>query len=325
MLVTLPTDMRESFFTEDLYDRLDALGEVAYNETAEQFAPDELRERLRGVEACVTGWGTPQLDADALADADDLELLAHTGGSVADYASGTLYDRGVAVCSANRVMARFVAELTLGHAVGALRDVTRSNDEIAAGEWPEGDRVGTLFGSSVGLVGLGTVGRHLLPLLAPFDVDVSVYDPYVSPADLAEYGFVEKATLPAAMDSAVVSIHAARTPETVGMVGAEELAAMPDGALLVNTARAEIVERDALLAELRSGRVDAALDVFHEEPLPADAELRSLPNVTCTPHTGGSRIRPPLTEAMVAEVERHADGRALQHEIPRGQFSRMTR
>ena len=175
------------------------------------------------------------------------------------------------------------------------------------------------------LVGLGTVGRHLLSLLDPFDATVSVYDPYVSPADVAEHDAVTKATLEEALDSDVVSIHAARTPETIDMIGAEELATLPDGALLINTARAEIVQEEPLLEELESGRIRAALDVFHEEPLPADSPLRDLGNVQLTPHVGGGRLRTPFTEAIIDEIERHLDGRALQHEIPRGQYERMTR
>ena len=109
------------------------------------------------------------------------------------------------------------------------------------------------------------------------------------------------------------------------MIGAEEHATLPDGALLINTARAELVQEEPLLAELESGRIRAALDVFHEEPLPADSPLRDLANVQLTPHLGGGRLRTPFTEVVIDEIERHLDGRALQHEIPRGQYERMTR
>jgi len=109
------------------------------------------------------------------------------------------------------------------------------------------------------------------------------------------------------------------------MVDAERLSRLPDGALLVNTARAEIVEEEALLTELRSGRIAAALDVYHEEPLPADHELRGLENVLATPHVGGSAIRPPLTDAVLDDIERWRDGDPLEHRVPREQWATMTR
>jgi len=325
VLVTLPHGLREDFFTAEARRRLESLADVDYNGSDDQFTPDELADRLSGADAVVTGWGTPEFTAEVLADAADLELLAHTGGSVATYASDPLYDRGVTVCSANRPMARFVAELTMAHVLGSQRGLVGAHESIRAGEY-ESIRPGrTLLGGTVGLVGLGTVGRYLLALLAPFDVDVRLYDPYVPPVEVAEYGFVEKTTLEGALDAEVVSIHASRTPETVGMIGAEELAAIPDGALLVNTARAELVDREALQEALSSGRIRAALDVYHEEPLPEDGPLRDLENVQLTPHLGGHGPHEVFAETMVEEVERYFGGRALQHEIPREQADLMTR
>lgn len=326
VLVTLPTDLREEFFPPELAERLESTADVDWNEGDEQLSAEELADRLAGVDVVVTGWGTPTLTREVLADADALEVVAHTAGSVAPYVSEALYDRGVTVCSANREMARFVAEQALAHALAAERNIVSATEVMRTGGYDRGGESRTLFGAELGLVGLGTTGRFLLPLVAPFDVTVRVYDPYVSRSDVAEYDFLEKATLAGALEGAdVVSIHAARTPETIGLLGADELARIPDGALLVNTARAELVDREALLAELESGRIRAALDVFHQEPLPPDSPLRELENVQLTPHTGGSSIRRPLAAAMVEEIERYADGRALQHEIPREQAELMTR
>lgn len=325
VLVTMPEGLREDFFADRHYDRLAALGGVEYNGGGEQFSTGDLRERIPGVDACVTGWGSPEFDEAVLEAADELDVVVHTGGSVAGYATEALYDAGVAVCSANRVMAKFVAEQVLGNVLAAKRRLVAADREMKAGDYPRDQGVTTLHGAEVGLIGLGTVGRHLLPLLAPFDATVQVYDPYVSPAEVAEYGFVEQADLETALDSEVVSVHAARTPETRGMLGAEEFAAIPDDALFVNTARAELTVQEALEAELRSDRIEAALDVFHEEPLPEDSPLRDLDNVQLTPHTGGSQVREPFTDAMIEELERFDEGRPLQHRIPREQFRTMTR
>jgi phosphoglycerate dehydrogenase-like enzyme len=327
VLVTIPTgETREQVVSEDARERLERVGDVTWNPHTEQFAPDELGQRLRETDVLVTGWGCPTLTADVLEEAGRLELVTHVGGSVAFFATDALYDRDVTVCSANRVLARFVAEGILASALAALRDLPAVDAEMAAGEWPSGDdRCDTLFETTVGFVGLGAVGEELLDLLEPFDVDVLVYDPYLSEGDLDDREFAESVDLKAALaESDVVSIHAAKTAETVDLLDAERLGQLRDGALLLNAARGAIVDEAALTDELRSGRIAAALDVFKEEPLPADSELRSLDNVLLTPHVAGSPAKPWLGRTAVEQVERFASGKRVQNVVSRDRFEGMT-
>ncbi|WP_135363190.1 hydroxyacid dehydrogenase [Halosimplex halophilum] len=325
ILVALPPgDLRESFFPPDLRARLESLGTVEWPDAS--LSEADLVDRIGGVDVLVTGWESPKVTAEVAEAADDLALVAHTGGSVAPVVAEAVYDAGIAVASANDVMADHTAEHTLALLVGHLRSVPALDRAVADSEWvPEDADIRTLHGAEVGLVGLGTIGRKLLDHLAPFEPDVTVYDPYVDPEALSAWPFASLGDLDAALDSSVVSIHAARTEETVGMLDAGRLSQVPDGALLVNTARAEIVDEDAMLAELRSGRIAAALDVYHEEPLPVDHELRDLDGVLATPHVGGSQIRPPLTAAVLDDVERWKDGESLEHRVPREQWATMTR
>ena len=325
ILITLPTDLRSTLFTPDLDARFDALGDVDRNESDEQLSVAALRERISGKDVCVTGWGSPKLTGEVLENADDLGLLAHVGGSLAPYASEALYDRGVAVCSAVREMAPYVAEGTLGMILASLRDLPRYDAALKRGEWNPKSGDDTLFGASVGLVGLGSVGMKLLDLLAPFGVEVSVYDPYIDSERLADDDFAELAGLDTVLEtSEVVSVHAAKTPETIGLLDAERLACLPDGALLVNTARGAIVEQDALIRELETGRIGAALDVFEPEPLAEDSALCDLDNVLLVPHRAGSPSRRRLAAAMVEEVERFAADQPLEHRVSRERFGLMT-
>jgi phosphoglycerate dehydrogenase-like enzyme len=327
LLVTLPEgETRETLLQPAIRERLAELGDVTWNPHSRQFTPTELRDRLRTTDVLVSGWGCPTLDSTVLADANDLRLVVHVGGSVGVVASHDLYDHDVTVCSAVRVMGRFVAEGIVTYALAALRDVPALDAELAAGEWNrDRQRAGTLFGASVGFVGLGTVGRALLDLLDPFDVDVSVYDPYVAEDALAGHENARMADLERVLaESTVVSVHAAKTPETIGLLDAERLARLPDGALLVNAARGAIVDEAALIAELRTGRIDAALDVFETEPLPPDSELRSLDNAVLGPHMAGSPTRERMAAAMAEEVARFAANEPLEHVIPRERFERMT-
>jgi phosphoglycerate dehydrogenase-like enzyme len=327
ILVTVPEgELRETFFPVRLRDRLASLGTVEWTDSTENLTEAELREQIGGVDVLVTGWGSPQVTGHVLAAADNLELVAHTGGSVASLVSGAVYDAGIAVVSANDLMAAFTAEHTLALILADLRAVPDLDRGVGFGEWAGTDTgVRTLFERDVGLVGLGTVGRKLLDLLEPFDVSVSVYDPYVDPSDLADAPRAELTDIGPALDSSVVSVHAARTEETVGMLDADRLAQVPDDALFVNTARADIVEEAALFAAVESGRFRCALDVYHEEPLPPDDEWRQLDGALLTPHVGGSQIRPPLTEAILDDIERFRQGEPLDGVISREQWATMTR
>lgn len=327
ILVTLPQgELRRELIPSDLRSRLERLGTVTWNPSDGQFSPESLSERLSGVDACITGWGTPTLDAEVLADADDIQFVGHVGGSVASIGSPALFDRNVAVCSGNAEMAPFVAEGILTYVLAALRDVSALDAEMKAGQWPsDRGRIETLFDRTVGFVGLGAVGRNLLDVLSPFDVRVLVYDPYVSDDALASYERAERADLDTVLStSSVVSVHASLTEETVHLLDASRLERLPDGALLVNAARGPIVDEDALVEELRTGRLSAALDVYEEEPLPADAELRSLDGVLLQPHEAGAPTGHRLAEAVVGELERFARDEPLANPISRERYERMT-
>ncbi len=326
ILVTMPPSLCADFFAPDQRERLESLGDVVYHDDSANMTEAELIDAISGATITITGWGSPTLTAEVMAVADDLDLLAHAAGSVATYVSPALFDAGVTVCSANRPMARFTAELTLGHMISAERHIADTHHGMREGDYDTDVSGGSLVGANVGIVGLGTVARYLLRMLEPFDVSVRVYDPYVAAAELTEYDVVEKASLDEVLsESDIVSIHAARTPETIGMIGAKELERIQDGALLVNTARAAIIDEGAVVEELERGRIRAAFDVYHDEPLPADHPLRSLENVQLTPHRGGHGPHEVFGETIVDEIERFQAGHTLQHEIPREQAELMTR
>ncbi|WP_276256037.1 hydroxyacid dehydrogenase [Halomontanus rarus] len=329
ILVTYPNARsNETLYPSAVVDRLESLGEVDWNDSDEQLSRDELRDRLEGVDVCVTGWGTHELSEYVLGEAGSLELVAHVGGSVASIASPALYDREIPVCSANHVMAPFVAEGILSYVLSSFRSVIDFDAAVKRGEWPSkaGDPTDSLYGATVGFVGLGTVGRTLLELLEPFDVTVDVYDPYISSDDLAPFDFATRADLESTLEGAdVVSIHASKTPETLHMIDTDRLASLPDGCLLVNAARGAIVDEDALVDELETGRISAALDVYEEEPLPEDHPLRDIENVVLGPHVAGNPCRRHLADAVVTEVERFDRGDPLQHTVPRERYEMMTR
>ena len=166
------------------------------------------------------------------------------------------------------------------------------------------------FGRTVGIVGASRVGRRVLRLLTSFDLHLLLADPDVTDADAAELG-AERVDLPVLFQrSNVISLHAA---ETRGLVTAELLAAMPDGSTLINTSGGALIDHDALLRHLRTGRISAVLDVTEPDLPAADSPLWDLPNVLLTPHAAGAlgTELARLGECAVDEVARLAAGEPL--------------
>jgi phosphoglycerate dehydrogenase-like enzyme len=189
-----------------------------------------------------------------------------------------------------------------------------------------GYRSGELSGASVGLIGCGIIGRRLLELLEPFGCDVYVHDPYV-PRELADVYDVTFTSLEQVMElGEVVFCLAPLTPATRGLLGARAFGLMRNDAVFVNVGRGAVVQSDALLAELQSGRIIACLDVFDPEPIPADAAIRDLPNAFLTPHVAGETAasRRRLYSIMVDELGRFFAGHETRYDLSRATVANRT-
>ncbi|MEV8418553.1 hydroxyacid dehydrogenase [Streptomyces niveus] len=269
---------------------------------------------LAEAELLVTCWGAPPLTAEVLAAAPKLRAVVHAAGSVKHHITDACWERGISVTSAAVANALPVAEYTLAAILFSgkrvLGSAHRYRETRAAHDWhQELGRAGN-YRRTVGIVGASRIGRRVIELLRPFDLRVLLYDPYVDTAEAAALG-VELVPLDELCErSQVVSVHAPQVPATRHMIGAAELAAMPDGATLINTARGSLVDEAALLPQLVSGRLDAVLDVTDPELPPPDSPLYDLPNVLLTPHVAGSlgvEIHRMADQAL-DEVERYTKG-----------------
>jgi len=276
---------------------------------------------LTGATACLTGWGTPPLSEPLLAALPRLRLIAHTGGSIRRLVPAAAMRRGLRVSHASAFIAEAVAEMVVLQALMHLRKLDKMDHAIRRGVgWHEVFEryLGRLLGAlTVGVIGAGHAGRAVITRLRAFGCRVLVYDPLLTGEDAARLG-VDLVTLPELLAGGdIISFHAPVLPDTTHMVGAAELELIRDGVLVINTARAALLDGAALIHHLRSGRLAAALDVFEDEPLPLDSELRQLPNVVLSPHAAGHTIDSQLRqgEAMVAELERLCRGEPLMFEI----------
>lgn len=314
-------------FPPELLARLRACVDIDPALVARDFTEPRVRAALARTEILVTGWGCPRLEADVLDAAPRLRAVLHAAGSVKGFTGPEVWRRGIAVSSAAAANALPVAEYTLAMILLTGKDVFALRDRLREGRAFPYDGVLTGVGNlgrRVGVVGASRIGRRLIELLRPFDLAVALADPYVDAPEAARLGVPLLPLDELLATSDTVSLHAPHTAETRRLIGARELALMPDGAVLINTARGALVDHEALTAELRAGRLGAVLDVTDPEPLPAGSPLYDLPNAFVTPHLAGSQGNElaRLGRVVVEEAERLSSGAALRYAVDRAELER---
>lgn len=319
--------IRDVFFPEQAISELKKLGNVVLNDTCIPFTEKDMAKYIKDVDVCITHWDTPEISDSVLENANRLSLIAHAAGSVANVVSERVYEKGILVCSANTIMAKYVAEGVLAYILAGLRKIPDYDRDMKNGEWNRKiTQTKTLFEEKIGLIGLGTVGSYLLELLKPFDVRVRLYDPYISKTALDRYHNVKTGSLEDVLSwGNIISVHASLTPETYHLLDKKKLNLIHDGALFINTARGAVIDQEALIDELTGGRITAVLDVFENEPLDPDNCLRKLDNVTLMPHVAGTTAREQMTFGIINEIRRYINGEPLEYEIPYSKYKLMTR
>lgn len=229
------------------------------------------------------------IDAELIAAAPRLKVIARAGVGVDNIDIDAATRHGVAVVNTPTANTIAAAEHALALLLALARRIPLADAALKSGRWIKREATGRqLYRKTLGLVGLGKIGREVAQRARAFEMTVIAHDPFVPDERVLELG-VEPVTLEELLARAdVVSLHATLTDQSRHMIGAAQLAAMKPGALLVNCARGGLVDEAALIDALRSGHLGgAALDVFEDEPQP-NAELVGLPNVVATPHVAAS-------------------------------------
>jgi glyoxylate reductase len=246
-----------------------------------------------------------------------LRLVANFGVGYDRLGAAELRSRGVVVTNTPGVLDAATADLTFALILAARRRVVEGDQRVRAGEWSgswaDGLLAEELTGSTLGIVGLGRIGQAVARRAWGFELRVVYTQRTRARTELGEYRELDELLA----EADIVSIHAPLTPETDGLVDARRLSLLKDGAVLVNTARGEIVDEPALVAELVSGRIRAGLDVFAHEPH-VPKELLSLSNVVLTPHLGsGTRqTREAMTRLVVENIRAFECGKELVTPVP---------
>lgn len=279
--------------------------------------PDALAAALADCRGLVVRNRT-QVGPSQLAAAPKLRVVGRLGVGLDNIDLKACAARGIPVLPATGANEASVAEFVIGAILVMLRGgAYHASAEVLAGHWPRTRMVGReAQGLALGLLGFGAIARQVARRAAAFGMRLLAADPFVAAGDpaWAQLG-VERAEFPGFLPRLdILSVHTPLTPETRGMIGAAALSALPKGAYLVNTARGEIVDEAALAAALTSGHLaGAAIDVFAEEPFPANSRYVGVPNLILSPHVSGVTRESNLRISMlVAENIR----RALRGETP---------
>ena len=289
-------------------DLLRAAGITVHQATS--TALDELAPLLARADGAITrNWGFPEA---ALELAPNLRVISVHGTGTDRIARAAAEARGIRIYRTPGTNAQSVAEHALGMTIAAARCIPEADAATRAGDFDFRERVRgmELAGKTLGLWGYGRIAASFGAMARGIGMRVVVLSSHATPEALAEAGVervADAADLLAQAD--VLSLHG--VPDGKPLIGADELAQMRPGAVLVNTARGALVDEAALIAALEAGQLRAAaLDVFSEEPLPADSPLCSCPNLLLTPHIGGS-TQEALVRTSLSAAQSVLDGLGL--------------
>ena len=306
-------------WTEPFVSALEARGRLTLVEQGANMDDDEAAALVGAHDVAIVGWDARPLPRSLATSPGSLAYVCSYSGTVRATVPRELVAAGIAVSNWGDLPAYGVAESAMTLLLTCVHDMPVIRQAQLDGAWTfDRSRTGTLRGLAVGIVGLGVIGRRFVEMLRPFGATMLAHDPHVHgcPPDVEPV-----ADLEALCDrSEALVIHAGLTPETHGLVTADHLARLPDGGIVVNTARGEIIDQDALFAELATGRLRAGLDVLDGEGpqhFPADHPLRRAPNATFTFHQlsdeGGDpwpqrATLTPMQQGVVDQLDRFVAG-----------------
>jgi D-3-phosphoglycerate dehydrogenase len=287
-LLVVPDDYPSVFDRSPAHERLRTLGTVQVFTEPGANQEAELGRRIANAEVVINIRASSRFTDALFRSCPRLKLISIWGTGVDNIDLEAASRHGVTVCNTAGVNAAAVAEHTLALILAVARQIPQNDREMRAGGWPRDTTISALYGKRLGVFGLGAIGSRVVRLGRAMGMEPLGWSFRGDPERIRALGARPAGKEELLAEANVVSLHLRLTPETGGFLGQRELRLMKPGAILVNTARAALVEREALLAALREKQLlGAGLDVFHEEPVNADDPVLRLPNVVLSPHNAG--------------------------------------
>jgi phosphoglycerate dehydrogenase-like enzyme len=270
---------------------------------------------LRGFDTLVANRERTRFTRALLQQLPDLRIIAQTGNHAYHIDLAAAEELGIVVAKAAGGFSRSAGELAIGLMIAVMRQIPSVDRDVKLGRWPT-PMTRVLRGKTIGIVGLGHVGRHVAKIAAAFEMKVLAWGRRLTPETAALAGAEYRQLDDLLRSSDVISIHATLNEKTRGLIDAKRFALMKPTSYLINTARGPIVDEPALCAALSSGQIaGAGLDVFDTEPLPPGHPLTKMSNVVLTPHLGWptDEMYSQFADAAADVLLAYADGK----EVPR--------
>ena len=316
-------EKQNDIFNERGWKKLYSLGEVVINDG--EASVENVKKTIKDADIAITSWGSVPFTEEILNEAPNLKLVVHGAGSVKPIVTDELWAKGIRVCASTKPLGIGVAETALGFAISASKNFYQANDDIHSGGYDEHRPLTReLFDINVGVVSAGFVGRHFIKLMSNFDVNILLYDPYVTKERAEEMGCKKVEFDELLRESDILSIHAPSIAATDKIFNKDTLPLMKKDAVLINTARGSVIDEDALYEFMKAGNLKyACLDVFDPEPILPENPLRTLKNVIFTPHLAGlaanglARIGLHTAE----EIERFLNGAPMECEVTKAMLA----
>lgn len=296
-------------------------------ESLRQLLPGQITKRLQEYDILIGGWGAIPLPADYAPIKP--QFYQSITGTFVGKVDPIHAERGLKLANWGDSISHTIAESSLTMILASLKNVGLNYETLhnKKGWRTEGSEVRSLFNRKVGLFGFGMIAQQLVKLMQPFEVEISAYDPYMPEDVFKQFGVKRVNSLEelfSTMD--IISVHAAKTAETNHLINKKILQLMKDDAILVNTARGNVLDENALAEEHAKGRLLSALDVFEKEPLPENSALRDHWRCLLFPHQGGPSLDQyfKMMARTVENIRRYTKGEPILMEISAQKLRIMT-
>lgn len=315
-------------YPSDIREAIQKYYETEFDVFQADNSPQNRADDLKEVSAVFASWGAPKFTKELLDFMPQLEIIYYGAGTMKHLLTDEVWKRNIQVTTANSINAIPVAEYTLSQILFSLKNGWL-NVRHYRGEknFTFGQQLSLgAYRQTVGIISLSQIGRRVIDLLQPFDLNILYYDPYVDDNTDASINATKVSLKELFSQSQVVSLHSPLLPETEGMITGDLLASIPKYGTFINTARGAIVQQDQLIHVLQS-RPDltAILDVTEPEPLEKDSPLFVLSNAVITPHIAGSLGSEiaRMGQTMADEAQRFVNDEPLKHEITESSYRIM--
>ncbi len=319
-------EARDTFITPRALKKLQEVGEVTLCSGNCALSADELVEQAFDADVIVCTWGTAVFTKELVERLPNLKVIAYTAGAMAGVVDADIIDSGVQALTGNYMFAKSVAEGCAGYMLCSLRRMERYMHQTRTTGWFTDWENKGLYGKRVGLVGFGEIAKALVPILQSFHTEIWVNSGHMTEEEAASYGVKRASREEIFSECDIISLHLALNEKNLGCIDRRFLSLIKPDALLVNTARARVVNEEDLIEFLKEKRFSAMLDVHYTEPIPNDHPFLAMENVMLMPHMGGPTVdmREQITMAFADDLKAFKEGKPMKNLFDVSSLSHMT-